>query len=114
MPECALTFPKDDPTKSSTYKLVGKNTFSISYLSGEQATGDYISDDVNVGGAAVKSLQMGLSFKTVINAGILGVGFSNNVASSTVYPNIMDVMFAQNLTAIKAYSLWLVRPPPIP
>lgn len=61
-----------------------------------------------MGGALLKGLQMGLGTRIALNTGILGVGFSNNVAASTPYPNIMDVMVNQGLIKSKAYSLWLV------
>ncbi len=52
---------------------------------------------------------MGLAEKTTINSGLMGVGYSTNVASRDLYPNIIDLLAEQDLIDTKAYSLWLVR-----
>lgn len=52
---------------------------------------------------------MGLATRSTINSGLMGVGYSANVASQDGYENIIDLLQDQDLIAIKAYSLWLVR-----
>ncbi|KAL0474368.1 aspartic peptidase domain-containing protein [Neurospora intermedia] len=96
-----------NPTKSSSYKVLEKDSFEIRYLDNSTAAGDYITDDLNIGGTTIKSLQMGYATKTVRGAGILGVGYSSNVASQQRYPNLIDQFVAQKLITTKAYSLYL-------
>ncbi|KAI5917263.1 aspartic peptidase domain-containing protein [Camillea tinctor] len=100
---CISTY---NPSKSSTYSLVG-DSFSIQYVDGSGATGDYIKDTFTVGGANITNLQMGLAENTNINSGLLGVGFPANVASDEKYPNIMALFEEQDLIATQAYSLYL-------
>ena len=69
---------------------------------------------MNVGGALIKGQQMGLGTNIALNTGIMGVGFSNNVAALTVYPNIIDQMVSQGVITVKAYSLWLVSSRALP
>ena len=96
-----------NPKKSSTYKVLEEDGFEISYLDNSTAAGDYITDDLSIGGTTIKSLQMGYATKTVRGAGILGVGYSSNVASTERYPNLIDQFVAQKLITTKAYSLYL-------
>ncbi|KAI1100998.1 aspartic peptidase domain-containing protein [Jackrogersella minutella] len=99
--------PTYDPSKSSTYSVVSDDSFSIRYVDGSGAEGDYIKDNFSIGGADVKSLQMGLAENSTINSGLLGIGFAANVAAKTPYPNIIDLLQSQDLIAIQAYSLYL-------
>ncbi|KAI2779867.1 aspartic peptidase domain-containing protein [Daldinia loculata] len=101
---CLSTY---DPSKSSTYSIVSQDEFSIRYVDGSGAEGDYIRDTFSIGGANIKKLQMGLAENSTINSGLLGIGFAANVASRTPYPNIMSLFEDQDLIAIQAYSLYL-------
>ncbi|KAI1779416.1 aspartic peptidase domain-containing protein [Hypoxylon cercidicola] len=101
---CLSTY---DPSKSSTYSVVSRDSFSILYVDGSGAQGDYIKDTFSIGGADIDALQMGLAENSTINSGLLGIGFAANVAASTPYPNIMDLFQDQDLIAIQAYSLYL-------
>jgi len=101
---CSNTYNSDD---SSTYELVDASGFSIQYLDGSVAAGDYITDDFTIGDKTIKGLQMGLARQTVRGVGILGVGYPENVASQTKYPNIIDQLFEQELIDSKAFSLYL-------
>ncbi|KAK3939463.1 aspartic peptidase domain-containing protein [Diplogelasinospora grovesii] len=101
---CGQTY---NPASSSTYKLVERGGFRITYLDGGVAAGDYMADDFEIGGTTIKSLQMGYATQTVRGTGILGVGFSANEAADTKYPNIIDQFVSQGLISSKAYSLWL-------
>lgn len=71
--------------------------------------GDYINDTVTIGGEKITGQQLGLALDTVRPAGIMGLGFSKNVASGSQYPTIVDNMVSQGLIDTPAYSLWLVR-----
>ena len=108
-----LTSPIDDPTKSSTYKLVDAGAFSITYGDSSGAGGDYISDNVAIGGATIKPLEMGLAKSANLTQGLLGIGYTFNEASNTgasdsfEYPNIIDSMVSQGFIDVNAYSLYL-------
>ncbi|OTB04011.1 hypothetical protein M426DRAFT_59550 [Hypoxylon sp. CI-4A] len=101
---CLSTY---DPSQSSTYSVVSDDDFSIQYVDGSGAEGDYITDNFSIGGADIESLQMGLAENSTINSGLLGIGYDTNVAALTPYSNIIDEFQAQDLIAIKAYSLYL-------
>ncbi|KAH6854976.1 aspartic peptidase domain-containing protein [Chaetomium sp. MPI-CAGE-AT-0009] len=96
-----------NPDLSSSEKMVKPGGFKITYLDGGTASGDYITDDLSIGGATIKSLQMAYVNKAVRGTGILGLGFSISERASTKYPNIMDEMSNQGLIQSKAYSLYL-------
>jgi hypothetical protein len=101
---CVDTF---DPSKSSTGKMIKPGGFNITYLDGNSAWGDYIADDLTIGGTTIKSLQMAYVTKAVRGTGILGLGFSASERASVKYPNIMDEMVRQGTIGCKAYSLYL-------
>ncbi|KAK3935724.1 aspartic peptidase domain-containing protein [Diplogelasinospora grovesii] len=103
--DCTDTF---DPSKSSTYKLLAQDGFTITYADSSGVSGDYFSDNLSIDGAdTIKALQMGLGKNSTINTGLMGIGFDTDEASTTVYPSIIDQMQSQGLIGIKAYSLYL-------
>lgn len=109
---CITTF---DPSKSSSYKDVLQSGFYIQYGDGTAAEGDYITDNLAIGGATIKSLEMGLAYNATLFTGLLGIGYDLNEASDSpdgeqnpfVYPSIIDTMVSQGLISTKAYSLYL-------
>ncbi|KAH8908205.1 acid protease [Coniochaeta sp. PMI_546] len=101
---CGPTF---NPSKSSTYALKVRNGFNITYLDGSGATGSYITDDLQINGVTIKSLQMGLATSVVRGVGVLGVGFPQNEAAATTYPNIIDELAEQGFISSRAFSLYL-------
>ncbi|KAK3345952.1 aspartic-type endopeptidase [Lasiosphaeria hispida] len=101
---CLDTF---DRSASSSYSVVDSGGFEIEYLDGSGASGDYFTDNINVGTLNVKGVQMGLARKSTSSWGMLGIGYGSNVASSTPYLSIIDQMLKQGLIGIKAYSLYL-------
>ncbi|RYP05828.1 hypothetical protein DL764_003539 [Monosporascus ibericus] len=101
---CIATF---DPPESSTYTALSDAPFQIVYLDGSGANGTYFQDHINIGGTEIESLQMGLAEDSTINSGLLGIGYSANVAARDPYPTIIDLLEEQGLIAIRAYSLWL-------
>lgn len=50
---------------------------------------------------------MGLAYTSTVNVGIMGIGYTENEAAKTLYPNIVDEMVSQGLINTRAYSLWL-------
>lgn len=101
---CGQTF---DPSLSSTYQVAVPGGFQIEYLDGSGASGDYIKDKFNIGGATINALQMGLANKTATGTGVLGIGFRANEATASEYPNLIDQMLNQSLIPTRAYSLYL-------
>lgn len=94
--------------------MVREGRFNISYLDGSGAAGDYIKDNVGIGDKIVKGQQLGLAHDVSVQTGIMGIGFTENVASNSprrrdpfTYPTIIDQMFAQKLIKLRAYSLYL-------
>lgn len=108
-----LTVCTVDQTKSSTFKVVSKGEFDISYADSSGASGDYMKDTLTIGGATITALEMGIAHEATLTTGLLGIGYDINEASDSlksgafVYPSIIDTMVAQNLTSTKAYSLYL-------
>jgi len=92
---------------------VGKGLFSISYQDGSYASGDYFSDDIQIGNVTVKNQWMGVGLNTTIPVGIMGLGYDDQEAilgqpgHSTPYPTILDSLQSQGFISTKAYSLWL-------
>ncbi|KAH8816399.1 aspartic peptidase domain-containing protein [Xylogone sp. PMI_703] len=101
-----------DSSASSTFKIVARNEFNISYADGTGSEGDYISDVFSMAGATIKSLQMGLASDTSIGVGILGIGYNSSesnvfTGTGTTYPNLPEAMVSAGLINSVAYSLWL-------
>ncbi|WXC58992.1 hypothetical protein SNK03_004883 [Fusarium graminearum] len=101
---CMTTFK---PEKSRTFKVVDRDGFDIRYLDTRRIEGDYFNDTVTIDGKTVKQQQLGLAIKSVRPTGIMGLGFSANVATNKSYPAIVDNMVSQGLIDTAAYSLWL-------
>ncbi|RDL31190.1 Acid protease [Venustampulla echinocandica] len=97
---------------SSTFVDVEQGAFNISYVDDTSATGDYFQDAFSIGGASVKSFQMGLALEGNIGIGIMGLGYNNSVANvhtgnGSVYANLPNALVDQGLIKTEAYSLWL-------
>ena len=97
-----------DPSESSSYEVLEEGGFSILYVDDSEATGDYVTEDVTFSeGATVSGLQIGISLSNTVGVGIMGVGYSTNVATTKKYPNVIDEMQSQGLIETRAYSLYL-------
>ncbi|KAK4193264.1 mitochondrial elongation factor g 1-like protein [Podospora australis] len=103
-----------NPSRSSTFDVVGQDEFDINYVDGSSATGDYFTDVFEIGGATLQNMTMGLGIKTDIAYGLVGVGYALNEAivgttqsASSVYPNLPVNMVKEKLINTVAYSLWL-------
>ncbi|KAI0388570.1 aspartic peptidase domain-containing protein [Xylariaceae sp. FL0594] len=102
--DCLATY---DPERSSTYFLVDKDGFRIRYLDSSGAAGDYIKDTLSIADTSLEALQVGLAESSTISSGLLGIGFSTNVAAYKPYRNIIDLFVDQDLIDTQAYSLYL-------
>lgn len=98
-----------DPTASSTFKTVAQGGFRVEYLSQLKGSGDFISDNFEIGGFSVKALQMGLALHSTVGSGIMGIGYQagESVSTENRYPNLIDQLVSQNLINLRAYSLYL-------
>lgn len=98
-------------SSSSTYKFVNSD-FSVSYVDGSGATGDYATDNVGIGGKTINALQFGIGYASTSSEGILGIGYTTNEAQANTaklktYPNLPQAMADGGLIRSNAYSLWL-------
>ncbi|TGO29499.1 hypothetical protein BPAE_0014g00500 [Botrytis paeoniae] len=103
--DCNTPYNPDAP--SSINMNVTTYELNMRYVDETLANGSYITDNILLVDDVVKSLQMGLAYKTDIQSGILGIGYSANVGTDRYYPGIMYQMLSQNLISTKAYSLYL-------
>ncbi|KAL8652002.1 MAG: hypothetical protein Q9226_004447 [Calogaya cf. arnoldii] len=104
-----------DANSSDTYTYVN-SLFNISYADGSSARGDYATDVVRVGQNSqrdVTGLQFGIAYQSSFPAGILGIGYTANVAqiddegNALSYPNLPQLLVDQGVIQSNAYSLWL-------
>ncbi|RDA89257.1 putative aspartyl protease [Ophiocordyceps camponoti-leonardi (nom. inval.)] len=96
-----------NPRASSTYHLLSPGGFNISYLDQKHVSGDYFSDTLTIGDQAVRNQQLGLAIQSTRPTGIMGLGFSSNVAARTPYPVVIDNMVSQGVINSAAFSLYL-------
>jgi len=112
---CQTPFDSGD---SSTFKVLRRNAFHITYGDGSGADGDYMTDAFSIGDVSIEDLTMGIAHNANLTQGLLGIGYSLNEASNSddpstreneafVYPNIIDEMVSQGLIELPAYSLYL-------
>jgi hypothetical protein len=97
-----------DPEDSSSYELVDRNGFNITYLDGRNIAGDYFNDTVTLGDIKIENQQLGLATSSVRGTGLMGLGYKANVAASTEYPTILDNMVSQGVISTHAFSMYLV------
>lgn len=95
-----------DHTKSSTYKTVS-NDFQIGYGDGSQASGDWATDTITLGGATVKKFQFGDATSQTAGEGVFGIGLTGNEAASKKYNNFPIELKNQGFINKVGYSLYL-------
>lgn len=81
-------------------------------MDGSGATGDYVTDTLDIGGATLTGQQFGIGYESSASEGILGVGYQLNEVQAgrlgkPVYDNVPAKMVTENLISSNAYSLWL-------
>lgn len=98
-----------DPHSSSTFSIVAAQSFNLSYQDGTGASGDYVVDTMNIGGAVVPQQEMGIAYKTTFAPGILGLGYNTNEEAnrSVQYPGLVQQLVRLNKIKSKAFSIWL-------
>lgn len=95
-----------DTSSSSTFTNLS-TTFEIEYVDGSGVEGYYFTDTVELAGATIDSVQMGLADESDIEYGIMGVGFEADESAATLYPNIIEKFYTSGLIGARAYSLYL-------
>ncbi|EXJ89647.1 hypothetical protein A1O3_02714 [Capronia epimyces CBS 606.96] len=104
-----------DSSTSSTFTDLSTGTFLIQYNDNTKISGDYISDNLSLGGVTVESVEMALastgagSGPSSQTYGIMGVGYPSNEAgpAANEYPNIVQDLVSQGIISSYSYSLWL-------
>lgn len=99
------------PNASSTYSVLQKDGFNITYLDGDSAAGDYGTDVIQIGDVSFSGLQFGVATSLKSDTGpatnILGLGYSYNEVAGTLYPNILDVLVDAGVIQTRLFSLFL-------
>ncbi|KAG5355766.1 putative aspartic-type endopeptidase opsB [Yarrowia sp. B02] len=94
---------------SSTYHYIGNN-YSIEYVSGDNATGNWGTDTLNIGPVKLENLQFAAVTHTQSQSGILGLslpGSESVVLVKNEYPNFPDQLVNQGWIDRTVYSLYL-------
>lgn len=95
---------------SSTSKYISSN-FNVSYVDGSGASGDYVTDDVGIGGKTLNALQLGVGYVSTTPEGILGIGYANDEGlvgtGAKAYSNLPMAMVNGGFIKSNAYSIWL-------
>ena len=99
---------------SSTYKLVQKGGFNITYAApGDTDAGDWGTDTITIGGSSpIPSQQIGVADDLFDPHGVMGIGFDTNESEAQqpgegVYPSTLDNLVTAGLIQRKAFSLYL-------
>ncbi|CCC11183.1 hypothetical protein SMACR_03889 [Sordaria macrospora] len=101
--EYCQSFAQFDYTKSKTIEDTGAADI-LGYGKGN-VTIEYVTDDVTIGSAKVKSQILGIGFESHdIPLGILGLSPSVN-PDSQPYPYLLDSMTSQGIISSRAFSL---------
>lgn len=94
---------------SSTYHFIGNN-YSIEYVSGDNATGNWGTDTLAIGPVTLENLQFAAVSHTTSLSGILGLslpGSESVVWVKNEYPNFPDQLVNQGYIDRTVYSLYL-------
>ena len=99
------TFNQD---KSLSWSKNDSVEFSISYLDGSAAKGDFGQDDIQFAkDFKLSKANFAVVDNTTTEIGVFGVGYSSLESSSTKYSNIPQALKEQEVIAKAAYSLYL-------
>lgn len=95
---------------SSTSKYISSN-FNVSYVDGSGASGDYVTDNVGIGGKTLNALQFGVGYVSSTPEGILGIGYPDDEGltgrGGKAYANMPLAMVNDGFIKSNAYSIWL-------
>ncbi|KAL0469332.1 aspartic peptidase domain-containing protein [Neurospora intermedia] len=98
------SFRQFDYTKSKTIQDLGAADI-LRYGKGN-VTIEYVTDDVIIGSAKIKSQILGIGFESIdIPLGILGLSPSVSADGTSPYPYLLDSMASQGIISSRAFSL---------
>lgn len=99
-----------DPTQSTTAQLLNGTSvpFNFSYGSGD-VLGDYITDNIAVGGASLTDVIIGVASQDIHEQrGILGVGLpANESPDIPEHAGVLELLVSQGYISSTSYSLYL-------
>lgn len=83
--------------------------FFISYKDNSFASGDYLTDTVQIAGVTLNNVQFALA-STSSNPGILGLGYPKKQVAAHhgySYEDFLDILIREKLIKAKAFSIWM-------
>ncbi|EMC90841.1 hypothetical protein BAUCODRAFT_99500 [Baudoinia panamericana UAMH 10762] len=101
-----------DRNSSNTLKIVEPApAFNTSFGDGSTAVGPFATDEVCVGSVCVSNVQFGIAEEVNSTSGfavgLLGLGYSENEATNTIYPNLPEVLKNAGVISSRLYSVFL-------
>ncbi|KAK5059868.1 hypothetical protein LTR84_009751 [Exophiala bonariae] len=102
--KCAGSF---DPAESSTLVELSAGSFAISYNDKSHVEGDFITDDLGVGGTTISSLTMGLVRTDALTGTILFGGYDTRMFQGhlTVMPTLPNTNGVISTFLVSLFSL---------
>jgi len=98
-----------DVNASSTSQYVNSK-FNVTYIGSNGASGDFVTDNVQIGNSTVNGLQFGVGINSTTQQNVWGIGYGNAnelVSAAFQYPNTPLQMVKNGLINTPAYSLYL-------
>ncbi|KAK4539508.1 hypothetical protein LTR36_010853 [Oleoguttula mirabilis] len=100
------------PKDSSSYTIVDASpAFNTSFGDGSTAVGPFAEDIVGIGNVRISNVQFGVA-ETVNSTtgyaiGLMGLGYSENEATTHIYPNMPEVLRDTGVINSRLYSVFL-------
>ncbi|MCJ1287903.1 hypothetical protein MMC26_007255 [Xylographa opegraphella] len=98
-----------DANASSTSQYVNSR-FNVTYIDASGASGDFVTDNFQIGNTTVNGLQFGIGNNSTSAQNVWGIGYgptNENVPAAFVYPNTPLQMVKNGLIKAPAYSVYL-------
>ncbi|KAL9097407.1 MAG: hypothetical protein Q9165_000302 [Trypethelium subeluteriae] len=98
-----------DPSLSRSYSVKYPNALRAVYGDGQNATGDYSTDDVSLAGATLKNTLISVGSRGTLANSIMGLGPDIGVTRylrSRHAPTTLDALVSNNITKSKLFSVW--------
>ncbi|MCJ1403778.1 hypothetical protein MMC11_007001 [Xylographa trunciseda] len=98
-----------DVNASSTSQYVNSK-FNVTYIGANGASGDFVTDNFQIGNSTVNGLQFGIGNNSTTPQNVWGIGYGNAnelVSAAFQYPNTPLQMVKNGLINAPAYSLYL-------
>ncbi|MCJ1418292.1 hypothetical protein MMC32_004639 [Xylographa parallela] len=94
---------------SSTSQYVNSK-FNVTYIGADGASGDFVTDNFQIGNSTVNGLQFGVGNNSTTAQNVWGIGYGNAnelVSAAYQYPNTPLQMVKNGLINAPAYSVYL-------